>query len=266
MKHELNQYLLTSIKTISFIGSGNVATHLAKAFHNQGFNIEQVFSYKIDNALQLADEVNAMAIDNIVKLNSLADLYIVAIKDDEIENTLRLIADKNIFIVHTSGSISIDVFEKTGFNNYGIFYPLQTFSKNKSINLLEVPFCIEANENEEVLLKIANQLSNAVYLINSEQRKKLHLAAVFASNFSNYMYHVAEDICLENDINFNILKPLIKETAIKIITNHPKDVQTGPAKRGDQKIIESHLQQLDEHKNYQEIYQLITQNIQKLNE
>lgn len=255
---------MSSIKSISFIGSGNVATHLAQALHNQGFIIDQIFSRNIDRALELAEKVEALAIDNIANVNSTSDLYILAVKDDAIESTLRLISDKNIFIVHTSGSIGINIFEKTGFSNYGIFYPLQTFSKNKPVNFLEIPICIEATHEEQLLIEIANQLSNLVYQVSSEQRKKLHLAAVFACNFSNYMYHIAEDICLENEVNFNILKPLIKETAQKISLNHPHEVQTGPAIRGDQKIIESHLNQLSENKDYQEIYRLITDNILKV--
>ena len=143
---------MKDIKTITFIGAGNVATHLAKAFFFEDFEIEQVYSNNIDNALALADEVNSIAIDNVINLNSNSDLYIVAIKDDAIENVLQQIIDKNIFIVHTSGSIPITVFEQTGFNNYGIFYPLQTFSKLKAINLLDVPFCIEANEQEDILV------------------------------------------------------------------------------------------------------------------
>ena len=241
---------MNTLKSISFIGSGNVATHLAQAFYQEGFLIEQIYSPNIDHALELADQTDALAIDNIMMLNPTADLYIVSIKDDEIENTLRLIADKNIFITHTSGSIGIDVFEKTGFNNYGIFYPLQTFSKTKPVHFLEIPICIEANLEEKALTSIAKQLSNLVYHVSSEQRKKLHLAAVFACNFTNYLYHIAEDICLENDVNFNILKPLIKETAQKISLEHPKDVQTGPAIRRDDKIIESHLTQLGNQKDY----------------
>lgn len=254
---------MKDIKSITFIGAGNVATHLAKAFFNEGFDIEQVYSRNIDNALLLADEVQSIAIDNLVTLNSNADLYIISIKDDAIESVLQQVLDKNIFITHTSGSIPITIFEETGFKNYGIFYPLQTFSKSKTINLLEVPFCIEANENEDLLYDLANKLSNSVHLVSSEQRKKLHLAAVFACNFTNHMYAIAEDLCLKNNVNFNILKPLIRETAEKITLNHAKDVQTGPAIRNDEKIIANHLSQLDDLINYQEIYRLITQNIQK---
>ncbi len=253
---------MKSIKSISFIGAGNVATHLAKALFEEGYHIDQIYSRNIDNALMLADEVQSIAVDNIQNINSTADLYILSINDDGISSVLKHITNKNVFITHTSGSIHIDVFKDNGFTNYGIFYPLQTFSKTKQVNLLEVPFCIEANENEVALVELANKLSNSVNLVSSEQRKKLHLAAVFACNFTNYMYHVAEDICTKNDVNFNILKPLIKETAQKIAINHPIDVQTGPAKRGDQEIINYHLDQLKDSPNYQEIYELITQNIQ----
>ena len=254
---------MKSIKSISFIGAGNVATHLAKALFDEGYLIDQVYSRNIDNALSLASEVQSIAVDNIQNINSTADLYILSVNDDGISSVLQQITDKHVFIAHTSGSIPIDIFKENGFSNYGIFYPLQTFSKTKQVNLLEVPFCIEANENENELVELANKLSNSVSLISSEQRKKLHLAAVFACNFTNYMYHIAEDICTQNDVNFNILKPLIKETAKQIATNHPMDVQTGPAMRGDEEIINHHLDQLKDSPNYQEIYQLITKNIQK---
>lgn len=254
---------MKNIKTISFIGAGNVATHLAKSFFNLGFEIGQVYSKKIDNALQLADDVNSIAIDNVMNLNSNADLYIVAIKDDSIESLLNKINDKSILITHTSGSVPIDILPKNGFINYGIFYPLQTFSKSNSINLSEVPFCIEANQHENELVNLAKQLSNSVYMVNSEQRKKLHIAAVFACNFTNYMYHIAEQICKDNKVDFNILKPLIIETAKKIELNSPLSVQTGPAKRNDKEIISNHLESLKYNDDYEKIYKILTDNIIK---
>ena len=151
------------------------------------------------------------------------------------------------------------------FDNNGIFYPLQTFSKDKGVDISSVPFCIEANntETQNTLFNLAKTLSNNVQLITSEQRKVIHLAAVFACNFSNNMYAIADDILLQNGMDLNLLKPLIKETANKIQKDSPKHVQTGPARRNDQEVIKNHIQMLADSKDYQDIYELITNNIIK---
>ncbi|MBL4594388.1 MAG: DUF2520 domain-containing protein, partial [Flavobacteriales bacterium] len=143
----------------------------------------------------------------------------------------------------------------------------QTFSKEVEVDIKKVPFCIEANNNktEETLLSLGKSLSSDVYQINSEQRKKIHLAAVFACNFSNYMYTISEDILSGNDIDFEILKPLILETAKKIQKKPASSVQTGPAKRNDEAVIKNHLEMLADSKDYQDIYRLITKNIIKNN-
>lgn len=253
------------IKTITLIGAGNVATHLGKALRNKGFIINQVYSKTIENAAVLATEVGANFCDKINEITNKSDIYLVCIKDDAIASFLEQLNIKGKLIVHTSGSIGLDVFTTNGFEKYGIFYPLQTFSKNKALNLLEVPFCIEGNdtETENELTKLAKTISNNVYKIDTEQRKKIHLAAVFACNFSNYMYTIANDILTKNNIDFELLKPLICETANKIKNNSPKAMQTGPAKRNDEEVIKNHLKMLSEHSEYQKIYQLISDNIKK---
>ena len=269
VKH-INPYIrfslfITVIKTITIIGSGNVATHLGRALFNKGFAINQVYSYSKDNAFELANELNAMPCDDIKFISDESDAYVVCIKDDFIEEIVQEFLFKNKIVVHTSGSIPMKVLSH--FENHGIFYPLQTFSKEKEVNITEVPFCIEANneETKKALIDLANVLSNNVNEINSEQRKKIHLAAVFACNFSNFMYTVSEDILKENNIDFNILKPLILETAKKIQDNSPASMQTGPAKREDKDVIQNHLKQLENNSDYQDIYKLITDNIIKDN-
>lgn len=256
---------MDSIKTITLIGAGNVATHLGKALTNKGFIINQVYSKTIENAAALATTLNANFCDKIEEITNESNIYIVCIKDDVINEFLANFSLKNKLIVHTSGSIDMNVFKTNGFKNYGIFYPLQTFSKNKTLNLLEVPFCIEGNavNTETELTNLGKKISNNVYKIDTEQRKKIHLAAVFACNFSNYMYTIANDILTKNDIDFELLKPLITETANKIKDNTPKDMQTGPAKRNDEAVIKNHLNMLSEHSEYQKIYQLISDNIRK---
>lgn len=264
-QHKVKFIQLNSTKTVSFIGAGNVATHLAKALYKNNFLIKQVFSKSFKNANSLAKKVNAQPIDLLTQLSQNAEIYIIAVPDDAIEKVLKQFPFKNKLVVHTSGSVGVDVFTKNGFSNFGIFYPLQTFSKNKIVDFTKVPFCLEANTktNLKSIETVAKYLSDKIYPINSEQRQLLHLAAVFACNFSNNMYQIAFEICNQHQIDFDILKPLIKETASKIEKYNPLEVQTGPAIRKDLKTIQKHLSLLDNQKNYQAIYRLITQNIQQ---
>jgi predicted short-subunit dehydrogenase-like oxidoreductase (DUF2520 family) len=249
------------IKTITLIGSGNVATHIGRALLNKGVEINQVYSYSKDHAFELATELNAMPCDDVKFISDESDAYLICIKDDYIEDIAQQLLVKNKIIVHTSGSVSLHILSP--FKNHGIFYPLQTFSKDKDLDITTVPFCIEANNDEtkHALIELAKKLSSNVHEIDSEQRKKIHLAAVFACNFSNYMYSIAEDILQQEQINFEILKPLILETAKKIQENSPATMQTGPAKRNDQEVIKKHLEILNDSKKQQEIYQLMSQAI-----
>ncbi|MDG1476510.1 MAG: DUF2520 domain-containing protein [Vicingaceae bacterium] len=251
------------IKNITILGSGNVATHLGKALLKEGYSINQVYSPNKDNAFDLANELNAMPCDDPKFITDESHIYIIAIKDDFIDKIAQQLLLKDKIVVHTSGSIAMDVLSQ--FDNHGIFYPLQTFSKDTAVNISDVPFCIEANNEatKNHLLALAKTLSNKVYEIDSEQRKKIHVAAVFACNFSNYLCSISEDILKENNMDLDILKPLILETAQKIQTNSPIAVQTGPAKRNDQEVIENHIKLLGNTEAYKDIYQLITDNIIK---
>ena len=248
------------MKSITLIGSGNLATHLGLTLKKQGFIITQVFSRKKNNALQLAKKLNSEYTDNINHLIS-SDLMILCIKDDAIKSILTKIKTENI--IHTSGTLNINIFQKK-FKNYGIIYPLQTFKKNIKTNFSNVPICIEANniEFQKKLIKLSNKISNKVYEINSSQRKKIHLAAVFACNFSNHMYAIAEEILKEDNIDKSILLPLIKETAKKVEKKNAKEMQTGPAIRKDTETIKEHLNSLN-NLSYKKIYKLISSNIQQ---
>lgn len=256
---------MKTLKKITIIGSGNVATHLAKALYREEYQIDTVYSQTKENAVVLANEVDSFPIDKISQMDVTSDLYLIAIKDDAIADFSQQFPFKDQLVVHTSGSISMEVFKENGFTNYGIFYPLQTFSKDKKIHLDEVPFCIEgSNEKIEAdLIHLAKNISSKVYAIDSEERKKIHLAAVFACNFTNYMYTISEDILKKNRIDFDILKPLIQETAKKILKNTPQEMQTGPAVRKDQNIMQDHLDMLSNQKDYQTIYQLISNQIKQ---
>ena len=254
---------MNAIRKISIIGAGNVATHLGKSLKNKGCIIHQVFSRTIENSALLADELEAESITNISELDPNIDLLIVAIKDDVILDVLKQIDVKNVTIAHTSGSVPMNVFEAAGFDTFGIFYPLQTFSKDKAVDITAVPFCIEgSNESTaKALHDLASTISNQVSYIDSEQRKVLHVAAVFACNFSNYMYQISDQILEDNGMSLDLLKPLIKETANKIQNNSPASMQTGPAIRKDQEVITKHLDFLKAHKDYANIYELLTKHI-----
>ena len=251
------------MKNIILLGSGNVATHLGIALKNSNYTIVQVYSKSIENAKILAKKLDAQFTNNLSKLKS-TDLIIVCINDDAIFSVLSQIT--NTAIVHTSGSIGLDVF-KQKFTNYGVFYPLQTFNKEIDINISEIPFCIEGNslEFEKQLIKIAKALSNNVVKMNSQQRKQLHIAAVFACNFSNHMYSIADDLLAKKNIDFKILLPLIRKTNANLESYRPKEVQTGPAKRKNIAIIQEHIATIKENE-IKELYHRISDNIIKYHE
>lgn len=244
---------------VTIIGSGNVAQHLMRAFtNNKKVTLQQILVRKPES---LIDIVNPDII--ITDYNDLleADLYLIAVSDSAIAEVSEQLPFADKLVAHTSGTMPLDVLSSR--NKRAVFYPLQTFSKSKSVDFRQVPLCLEAESTEDlaVIKLIGASVSDNVYLINSQQRKSLHVAAVFVSNFSNYLYSVGENICQQNDISFDILKPLIRETAEKIMHLNPQSAQTGPAIRGDKNTIESHLNFL-ENSDYKNIYSLLTQSIQ----
>ena len=251
------------MKNIILIGSGNVATHLGISLKKRCYNIVQVYSNQVNNAKILANKLDCNFTDSIDRLLD-ADLYILAVKDDVTHQLLNKIPD--IRIVHTSGSLGMGVFENN-FTHYGVLYPLQTFNKNINIDFTNIPLCIEANNTkfEKNLIKIGNQLSEKVVVMNSEQRKQLHIAAVFACNFSNHMFSIADTILSKSDIEFKLLLPLIKQTVSNLTDKKPTDVQTGPAKRNDKEVIDSHLNKITDQ-TVKEIYRLISNSIIKDND
>ena len=249
---------------ITIIGSGNVATHLAAAFKNAGHRIVQVYSRDMQNAALLAYHVGADAIDNLDEINPETDVFIISVKDDVIIPIAGRLAQYKKLIVHTSGATHIEALLAIT-DNAGVFYPLQTFSKTKEVDFWSVPLCIEGGDEQitRYLEQLARTVSNNVYRVNSAQRKVLHLAAVFACNFPNYLYGVAQQLLGENDMGFEMLRPLILETAQKVQTHLPADVQTGPAVRNDETTMTAHLQMLNNGPGLAEIYKLLSQEIIK---
>jgi predicted short-subunit dehydrogenase-like oxidoreductase (DUF2520 family) len=250
---------------ITIIGSGNVATHLAAAFKNAGHAIVQVYSRDLQNASLLAYHVRAEAIDNLQQINPETDLFVIAVKDDAIEKVASALAKYQKLLVHTSGATDLQTLLKHS-QNAGVFYPLQTFSKTKEVNFNTVPLCIEG-ANEQIasqLNELAYTITQNVYRIDSAGRKTLHLAAVFACNFPNYLYYLAQQLLAEHQLPFDLLRPLILETAEKVQGYLPADVQTGPAIRNDEKTMATHLLQLNEKPELKALYTLLSQGIIKM--
>lgn len=243
---------------VVIIGSGNVAQHLIKAFiKSNKIDVIQAYARKRESLKHLIDVERIT--DNTYKLLE-ADLYIIAISDQAIEQFATQIPFQNKLIVHTSGSMPIGVLDNK--NRKGVFYPLQTFSKNKEVDFSIIPICLEAQNTDDyqLLEEVAQSVTTKVYPIDSQQRKAIHVTAVFVNNFVNHLYQIGVDICEENKVPFEILHPLIAETADKIMTLLPDEAQTGPAKRGDTQIINEHLHFLSKD-NQKEIYKILTKSI-----
>ncbi|MFH0866410.1 MAG: DUF2520 domain-containing protein [Bacteroidota bacterium] len=251
------------IKNIILVGAGNVATHLATALFKKGFKIIQVYSRTEKSASELASKVKASSTNNISEISGMADLYIISVSDKALADISSRFFLKNMLVVHTSGFHDINILKGTS-SRYGVLYPLQTFSKNRKPDFTKVPMCIEAkkNEDEKALKQFAKKLSTDVRILNSASRRIIHVAAIFACNFTNFMYSSAFNILIKKKIPFDILKPLIIETALKIISEKPSEVQTGPARRGDKKVMEQHLKMLDD-KDLRELYKTISNQIYK---
>ena len=246
---------------VSIIGSGNVATHLAKALKSANVQVLNIWSHNFENAQLLANKVDAKAVTEISQIVEDTDIVLISVKDDAIDQVASQLKDFKGLIAHTSGSVALDAL--AGNENYGVFYPLQTFSKQKELDFSNVPLCLEANKDANLnhLKKLAAMLSKNIYEVDSEQRKTLHLAAVFACNFPNYLYGVAQQLLAQHQLDFDIIKPLITETANKIQTALPNEVQTGPAIRNDEQTLQKHEGMLQEHPEWLNIYQLLSKQI-----
>lgn len=248
---------------VVIIGSGNVAQHLISAFQNSqktGIEIELVQVYSRQKA-SVSHLLDLKQITNDLDALAEADLYIIAVSDDAIASVSSQLPFKNRLVVHTSGSVPLQALNED--NRKGVFYPLQTFTKNKAVDFKTIPICLESENGTDYQLldKVAKSISEKVFAINSQQRKALHVAAVFVNNFTNHLYQIGQEICRENQVPFEILKPLITETANKIMVLSPEEAQTGPAKRHDTATIKAHEAFLS-NENQLTIYKTLTQSIQ----
>ncbi|MGA9638305.1 Rossmann-like and DUF2520 domain-containing protein [Flavobacterium sp.] len=248
---------------VILIGSGNLAQHLIVAIQNaeksdNTIRLIQVFARQKESLTHLLDTDKITS--DFTKIKE-ADLYIIAVSDDAITAVSTQLPFKNCLVVHTSGTLNMDALDNK--NRKGVFYPLQTFTKNKPVDFKTIPICLETtnNNDHELIEKVGQTISNTIYKIDSQQRKALHVAAVFVNNFTNHLYHIGNEICNKNQIPFTILQPLIQETAQKILNLSPQQVQTGPAIRNDQNTIASQEAFLT-NENQKKIYKILTQSIQ----
>lgn len=242
------------------LGAGNVANHFYQAFKNsESSQVIQWYSRQLSKVSQFQNET---AITDDLQALVEADVYLMAVNDDAIEDFSSQLPFESRLVVHTSGSVSIHALDKK--HRRGVFYPLQTFTKGVEINFEQVPICIEALDKSDLntLKALAESLRAPVYKISTEQRQTLHVAAVFVNNFSNQLYRIAHELTDAKHIPFDILKPLIRETAKKIDILSPYLAQTGPAMRNDKKTIKRHLKLL-ENEDHKKLYELLTQSIKK---
>lgn len=248
--------------SIIILGTGNLAQHLCQSFSTvNSINILQVFGRNLETLKKFSSYAETCS--NPMEIKD-ADIYIIAVKDDAIAKVSQSLTSKRGIVVHTSGAVEMDSIESS---NRGVFYPLQTFTIDKVLDFKSIPICIEAKQDSglTVLRLLGEAISEKVHEITSDQRKKLHLAAVFANNFTNHLYSVSESICLQEGLSFELLQPLILETAKKVQSITPKDAQTGPARRGDKKSIQNHLNLLKDKKQT-ELYTLFSEAIKKVYE
>jgi len=250
---------------VSFIGSGNLAWHLAPALDNAGYIVKEVYSRNPKHAEALTERLYQAEVKATLDFStSGSSVFIIATSDDVIQDIAReIILPEGAYLFHVSGTQPLTELRFAATVNTGVFYPLQTFTRNKKVDFSTIPLFIESNNEAtgKVMMMLAKAISTNVKKIGSEERKALHVAAVFASNFSNHMLTLSKKILEANGLAFDLLKPLIIETFNKSLSMDPEKAQTGPAARGDLQILDKHLDFLKEEEELSAIYKMISQNI-----
>jgi predicted short-subunit dehydrogenase-like oxidoreductase (DUF2520 family) len=247
---------------VILIGAGNLATQLGLALKAAGHDILQVYSRTQTSAQSLAKALEGSPVTRPEDVLPDAELYICALKDDVLLQILPYINVGQGLVVHTAGSLPMSLLASCT-DNYGVFYPLQTFSKQRKSDFGEMYIFIEAVKPESlgVLRALGQQLGSKMVEADSAQRQQLHVSAVFSCNFVNYLYSIADDLMKEKGLDFQYLLPLIRETALKVETLSPDEAQTGPAVRFDRKVMDKHLDQLNDHPDWQTLYEKLSEGI-----
>lgn len=260
---------MPNLPTIVAIGAGNIASHFIPALSQIGCEIKQVFSRELYKARSLAHRVNAYGIDTLSDITIKADWYIIMIADDGIQEVIDNLPklNKEAIICHTSGATGSEIL-KNCTHNYGTFYALQSFKKDQYLNLSKTPFLLNANNKETLrtLRVIARQLSENVYDASDEERLKYHLAAVYVNNFTNHMACIADQILNTNQLDPNVLRPIMEATFEKVLNNKPCEIQTGPAIRKDVLLQAKHLKLIKDNEQWTKIYKVVSESISKSND
>ncbi|CAN5574743.1 DUF2520 domain-containing protein [soil metagenome] len=248
--------------TIGILGSGNMAFCLGTALMDAGYIVHEIIARNPKEGKKLSHLLHAKWKSDLHQMEGNADCYFVCLQDNAIASVITEFPVKFKMLIHTSGSISIDVF-KNYEGDFGVFYPVQTIKKDITPDWKNTPVCIEANDRQSLktLQLIAASISKKIYPLNSEQRLNLHLAAVFANNFSNACFSMSEEITKASGLPFDLLRPLILSTALNVQQTSPVKVQTGPAKRNDLKVLKKHQALLDESPELLKIYRLLSRYI-----
>ena len=256
---------MTKPVSVSFIGAGNLAWHLAPALDNVGYVVKEVYSRDKRNAESLVERLYEAEVKTDLDFSSSSSsVFIIAVPDDAIGEIAQEIAlPEDAILVHTAGSQGVSVLGYSATPNIGVFYPLQTFTRDRKVEFNAIPVFIESETHagEKVLMTMAKSISKNVFKIASKERQALHVAAVFASNFTNHMLYLAQEIMKENSLSFEWLKPLISEMITKSLSIGPENAQTGPAKRGDLETLDRHMDFLKDDEAVSELYKIISQDI-----
>lgn len=251
---------------IVLIGAGNLATHLGKALHAAGHDMVQVFSRTMQSAETLASLLDAEPLTDMAQVRDDADVYIFSVKDSALEQLVsQLCGGEKKVLLHTAGSMPMSVFRGKALH-YGVLYPMQTFSKQREVDFSIIPCFVEANDEfaQKQIEGLAGQISHRVFQLSSEDRKYLHLSAVFACNFANHCYAASQKLLQQHGIPFDVMLPLIDETAAKVHGMTPKEAQTGPAVRYDENVIGKQIQLLENQPYFQKIYDCMSKSIHEL--
>ncbi len=250
---------------VDFIGAGNVAWNLAPALENAGVSVRHIYSRNTENAKKLANKLYEGIVKEDLDFSECdTDILIIAASDDAIEDIAKeVVLAEHTILAHTSGSTPLNALGYSATKNIGVFYPLQTFTKNQPIDFSALPFLIEGDTENTIstLSNLASMLSSEITVINSNQRKKIHLAAVFASNFTNWMFTQSESILKDAGLDFSIIHALIAQSVNNVIQAGPENAQTGPAKRNDFEVLDAHMEMLINKPDLQNLYKIITQQI-----
>lgn len=252
------------IPKIILVGSGRIANHLGRRLKAKGLPVSMVVGRSPEGVKVLADGIGASGVTGWENLASDADWIILAVRDDviaEVGEAIRPYAG-DALVTHTSGGTPGTVLAPF-FERYGVFYPLQSFSHERTPVWSKIPFCVDASSSEDVLFlkKIAKTIGNLVYRVDDEQRALLHVAAVFANNFANHCFAIAERLLDEKELPFEMLHPLMEETLMKALNDSPIRMQTGPAVRGDQETVNRHLDLLHDHPKWRSLYKRLSVSI-----